>query len=209
MNGNLTSSGSECKAFQTKNITDIRFLEICIGACSVNLYIVAFAVCRGACKLTVTKVSLRIGVSRLGEYSGAADWYKLEQNLLLAKPFIENPDPYNATTGYTKESYDPLVESYNAAMALYNDKEAYDCEQQTDIDRVADDLYAKIFEIVYNSVTDLIVNPDSGANIVIKKIDPIIDASWLWSRNEVLPLRYQSSIDLSVPSIRVSPFRSP
>ena len=121
--------------------------------------------------------SLMDAFKHLVEYSGAADWYKLEQNLLLAKPFIENPDPYNATTGYTKESYDPLVESYNAAMALYNDKEAYDCEQQADIDRVADDLYAKIFEIVYNSVTDLIVNPDSGANIVIKKIDPIIDGS--------------------------------
>lgn len=121
--------------------------------------------------------SLMDAFKHLVEYSGAADWYKLEQNMLLAKPFIENPDPYNETTGYTKESYDPLVESYNAAMALYNDKEAYDCEQQTDIDRVADDLYAKIFEIVYNSVTDLIVNPDSGANIVIKKIDPIIDGS--------------------------------
>lgn len=116
--------------------------------------------------------SLMDAFKKLVEYSGAADWYKLEQNLLLAKPFIENEDPYNAVTGYTKETYDALVASYNVAKALYDDKEAYDCEQQADIDRTADDLYAKIFEIVYNSVTDIVLNPDSG--LTITKIDPII-----------------------------------
>ena len=34
MNGDLTGSGSECKAFKTVDITDIGFLEICIGICA-------------------------------------------------------------------------------------------------------------------------------------------------------------------------------
>lgn len=109
----------------------------------------------------------------LVEFTGDADWYKMEQTLALAQPFMDNKDPYNQETGYTKETYDALVESYKAAKAYYDNKAAYDCEQQNTIDAAADDLYAKIFEIVYNTKTDLKIL--EGSSFVKTQKDNIVD----------------------------------
>lgn len=97
----------------------------------------------------------------LVDFTGAADWYKLEQNLALAEPFINNA---NAAQDYTSDSFGALKESYEAAKAYYDDQEAYDCEQQDIIDAAADDLYAKIFGIVYTKIADL--NVKTGSSFV-------------------------------------------
>lgn len=91
----------------------------------------------------------------LVDFTGAADWYQMEQYIALAQPFIDNTDPYDEETGFTHASYDALVESYNNAKTFYDHQESYDCEQQSYIDAAANDLYAKIFELVYNTKTDL------------------------------------------------------
>lgn len=95
----------------------------------------------------------------LVDFTGAADWYKLEQNLALAEPFINNA---NAAQDYTSDSFNALKESYEAAKAYYDDQESYDCEQQDVIDAAADDLYAKIFGIIYTKVADLNVKTGSS-----------------------------------------------
>ncbi len=95
----------------------------------------------------------------LVDFTGAADWYKLEQNLALAEPFINNA---NAAQDYTSDSFNALKESYEAAKAYYDDQEAYDCEQQDIIDAAADDLYAKIFGIIYTKIADLNIKEGSS-----------------------------------------------
>lgn len=109
----------------------------------------------------------------LVEFTGAADWYQMEQYIALAQPFIDNKDPYNQETGYTKDSYDALVESYNNARTFYDNQSSYDCEQQSYIDAAANDLYAKIFEIVYNIKTDLKVL--DGSSFIKTQSDNLVD----------------------------------
>lgn len=129
----------------------------------------------------------------LVDFTGAADWYKLEQNLALAEPFINNT---NAAQDYTSDSFNALKESYQAAKAYYDDQEAYDCEQQDIIDAAADDLYAKIFGIIYTKVADL--NVKSGSSFVKVPLEDVVTGAGTVKTGYIIGLKEGYGISADV-----------
>ncbi len=197
-NRKLTESGGYTKIYTASSYAD--FKKAYDFATSLVNAQHATAAAEGLTQSMVSKAfdELMDAFMGLVDFNGTADWYKLKQNLDLAEPFINNA---NAATDYTSDSFNALKESYNAAMAYYKDQDSYDSEQQNEIDAVADDLYAKIFEIVYIKDADLTVK--SGSSYIKIQLDDTSTGAGIVKQGFIIGLKegYGIKSDVSDGSI--------